>query len=181
MVESDATYRQQAVDRLQTFTPHPIQAWPQLPSYVLACFEIILANHVLYFVPDLEGALWAILRTLAAPGLFLTAMAGRANGLAQFCRRCFELIGKPFPFWTSEDLEAALASLGESSCTEDVHYELAFPDAEEHRLSMGRFLMGSDYDTVPRRAMLEGFDSYANAGKIVMPLMHKHFMVRRHM
>ena len=77
--------------------------------------------------------------------------------------------------------EVALASLGEAYCTEDVHYELAFVDAEEHRLSMGRFLMGSDYDAGPRQAILEGFDPYSCAGKIVMPLMHKHFMVRRHM
>jgi len=41
--------------------------------------------------------------------------------------------------------------------------------------------MGSDYDAVPQQAILEGFDPYASAGKIVMPLMHKHFLVRRHM
>ena len=90
-------------------------------------------------------------------------------------------MGKSFPFWICEDFEAALASLGEAYSAEDVHYELAFADAEEHRLSMGRFLMGSDYDAVPRQAILEGFDPYASAGKIVMPLMHKHFLVRRHM
>jgi hypothetical protein len=132
----------------------------------------------LYFVPDLKGMLSSILRALATPGLFLAAMAGRANSLAQFCLRCFDLIGKPFPFRTSEDFEAALASLGEAYCTEDVHYALIFPDVEEHRLSIGRFLLGSDYDAVPRWAMLESFDSYANAGKIAMPLVHKHFMVR---
>ncbi|MGH8063983.1 MAG: class I SAM-dependent methyltransferase, partial [Candidatus Entotheonellia bacterium] len=178
LVEPDATYRQQAVDRLQAFTPHPVHAWPVLPPHLHACFELILANHVLYFVPDLKGMLSSILRALATPGLFLAAMAGRANSLAQFCLRCFDLIGKPFPFRTAEDFEAALASLGEAYCTEDVHYALIFPDAEEHRLSIGRFLLGSDYDAVPRWAMLESFDPYANAGKISMPLVHKHFMVR---
>jgi hypothetical protein len=44
-----------------------------------------------------------------------------------------------------------------------------------------RFLRGNDYDAVPRQAMVESLDPYASAGKIVMPLMHKHFMVRRHM
>jgi hypothetical protein len=77
--------------------------------------------------------------------------------------------------------EAALASLGEAYSTEDVHYELAFPDAEEHRLSIGRFLMGSDDDAVPRQAILEGFDPHSCAGKIAMPLRQKHFLVRRHM
>jgi hypothetical protein len=74
--------------------------------------------------------------------------------------------------------EAALTSLGEAYGAEDLHYELAFADAEEHRLSIGWFLMGSDYDVVPRQAILEGFDPYASAGRIVLPLVHKHFMVR---
>jgi SAM-dependent methyltransferase len=179
LVEPDATYRQQAVDRLHAFTPHPVQAWPALPPHLNACFELILANHVLYFVPDLTGTLSAVLRALATPGLFLTAMAGRANTLAQFCLRWFDLLGKRFPFRTCEDFEAAMASLGEAYGEEDVHYELVFPDAEENRSSLGRFLMGSDYHAVPRQALLEGFDLYAKAGKIAMQLVHKHFIVRR--
>jgi hypothetical protein len=82
---------------------------------------------------------------------------------------------------TAEDVEMALASLGEDYGAEEVHYELVFPDAEEHRLSMGRFLMGSDFDAVPRRAILAGFDPYSNAGEIAMQVVHKHFIVRRHM
>ena len=42
IVEPDVTYRQQAVDRLQAFTPHPVQAWPALPPHLNACFELIL-------------------------------------------------------------------------------------------------------------------------------------------
>jgi hypothetical protein len=88
--------------------------------------------------------------------------------------------------WTSSKhfgpiREAALTSLGEAYSAEDVHYELAFADAEEQHLSLGRFLMGCDYDAVPRQAILEGFDPYASAGRIVLPLVHKHFLLRRHM
>jgi len=179
LVEPDATYRQQAVDQLQAYTSHPVQAWPALPTHLNACFELILANHVLYYVPDIKSTLSTILGALATPGLLLTAMAGWASILAQYSRRCFDLLGKPFLFRTSEDLEAALAGLGEGYCAEEVHYELVFPDAEEHRLSIGRFLLGSDYEAVPRQAILEGFDPYSNAGKIAMLLVHKHFMVRR--
>ena len=39
-------------------------------------------------------------------------------------------------------------------------------------------MMGSDDNAVPRQAMVAGFDPYANAGKIAMPLVQKHFMVR---
>ena len=73
-----------------------------------------------------------------------------------------------------------MVSLGEVYSAEDVHYELTFADAEEHRLCIGRFLMGGDYGAVPRQAILRGFDPYAHAGRIVMPLVHKHLTVWRY-
>jgi hypothetical protein len=55
LVEPDITYRQRAADRLQAFTSHPVPAWPVLPRHLNVCFELILANHVLYYVPDLKA------------------------------------------------------------------------------------------------------------------------------
>jgi SAM-dependent methyltransferase len=158
LVEPDDVYRHQAVERLQSCTTQPVCAWPTLPAHLHACFDLVVANHVLYYVPDLYGTLSALLRTLDTPGIFLAAMAGRANAMARFCRRCFDVIGKLYPFHTSEDCEAALADLGEAYCMEDVQYELVFPDAEENRLRIGRFLMGDDFHAVPRQAMLQCFD-----------------------
>jgi SAM-dependent methyltransferase len=180
LVEPDDVYRHQAVQRLQPFVTQPVCAWPALSPHLQAGFDLVLANHVLYYVPDLDSTLAALLRTLATPGIFLAAMAGRANAMAQCCLHCFDLIGKPYPFRTSEDCEAALAGLGETYCTEDVHYELVFPDVEENRLRMGRFLMGGDFHAVPRQAMLQCFDPYARAGQITMQLVHKHFILRRY-
>src|SRR5262249_21738488 len=144
-----------------------------------ACFDLVVANHVLYYVPDLDRTLQDLLYTLATPGLFLTAMSGQSNAMAQFCLRCFDLLGKPFPYYTAEACEAALTALGEAYCTEDIHYELVFPDTEEHRLTMGRFLMGGDFHALPRPALLQGFDSYMLAGQIAMQLVHTHVIVRR--
>jgi SAM-dependent methyltransferase len=180
LVEPDDVYRHQAVVRLQSFTTRPVQAWPALPAPLHACFDLVVVNHVLYYVPDLDGALAALLRALASPGLFLAAMAGQTNAMAQLCRRCFDVLGKPYPFHTAEDCEAALARLGAAYGTEDVHYELVFPDTAENRLCMGRFLLGGDVHAVPRPVLLQCFDPYALAGHIAMRLVHKHFMVRRH-
>jgi SAM-dependent methyltransferase len=178
LVEPDEVYRQQAVERLQPFTTQPVQAWPALPAHLQACIDLVLANHVLYYVSDLCGTLSALLRTLATPGLFLTAMGGWDNTLAQFCLPCFDFMGKPFPFHTSEACEAALTSLGETYCTEDVHYRLIFADTEEHRLTMGRFLMGDDFHALPRQTLVQGFDPYVQAGHVSMQIMHRHYLVR---
>jgi SAM-dependent methyltransferase len=179
LVEPDASYLLQAIDRLQAFTRHPVRAWPALPPHLHDCFELILANHVLYYVPDLAGTLSALLRALATPGLFLTAMSGRSNALYQCCLRCFDVLGKPFPFWISEDCEDILTRLGETYDTVDIEYVVIFPDSEEHRLSLGRFLLGNEYHAVPRQILLACFDPHSRAGQIVMSLVHKHLMIWR--
>jgi hypothetical protein len=79
LVEPDDVYRHQAAERLQSCTTQPVRAWPALPPHLPACFDLVVVNHVLYYVPDLDSTLSALLRTLATPGLFLAAMAGRAN------------------------------------------------------------------------------------------------------
>jgi hypothetical protein len=74
-------------------------------------------------------------------------------------------------FHTAEDLEVALANQGEVYRKQDVQYELAFPDSEENRLRILRFLLGGYFDEVPRQAMVDLFDSYAHAGQIVIQYM----------
>jgi trans-aconitate 2-methyltransferase len=178
LVEPEGVYREQAVERLQPLTPHPVQAWPALPPGLADCFDLVLANHVFYYVPDLDGTLAAVLQALAASGLFLTAIAGQRNTLIQFWNRCFALIGKPVPFHTAEDVAAALSRLGERYATQDVPYQLAFPDSEENRLTLLRFLLGSYFPEVPRPAMVALFDPYARGGTVRMELVHEHFLVR---
>src|SRR4029453_7081061 len=51
LVEPDDVYRHQAVARLQPFTTQPVCAWPALPAHLHACFDLVVANHVLSYVP----------------------------------------------------------------------------------------------------------------------------------
>src|SRR5262249_5667574 len=105
LVEPDDVYRHQAVARLQPYTTQPVRAWSALPPSPQACFDLVLAHHVLYYVPDLDSTLVALLRALATPGLFLTAMAGQRGTLAQWGQQCFAWLGQPYPYHTAEDIE----------------------------------------------------------------------------
>jgi hypothetical protein len=121
-----------------------------------------------------------LLRALATPGLFLTAMAGQRSTFTQWCQQCFAGLRQPYPFHTAEDLEGALARQGVAYGKEDVHYDLIFPDTAEHRLTVMRFLLGSAYHDVSQPTMLALFDPYAQDGQIIaMRLVHEHFMVQR--
>lgn len=178
LVEPDEVYRHQAVARLQPYSTRPVCAWPALPRFQEARFDVVLANHVLYYVPDLDATLAALLRTLAPAGLFCTAMGGQHTTLARWCRQCFACLGRPYPFHMADDLEGALARHGIPYEKEDVHYDLVFPDTREHRLTLMRFILGQAYHEIAPPAMLALLDPYAQGGRIVLRLGHEHFMVR---
>jgi len=178
LVEPEETYRRQAARQLQPLTVHPVQAWPELPPHLQAHFDLVLANHVFYYVPNLDEVLTRLLRALPPSGLFLAAMAGRSNILIQFTAYCFDLINLPYPYHTAEDLEVSLAGQGEVYCKQEVQYELVFPDAEENRLKIMRFLLGSYFDEIPRQAMADLFSPYAHAGQIVLQVGHDHFVLQ---
>src|SRR5262249_18004816 len=139
-------YRQQAVERLQEFTTPPILDWPTLPEEQRESFDLALANHVLYYVPDIDATLTRIIRSLAPGGLFLTAIAGRSNTLMQIQEACFGTINRPVPFYNANDLESAMVRRCQSFRQQRMHYELNFPDSDENRSKILRFLLGEHYE-----------------------------------
>jgi trans-aconitate 2-methyltransferase len=179
LVEPDDVYRRCAVERLTPLCAHPLSAWPALPPGLEGCFDLVLSNHVFYYVMNLDEALESIRRALAPDGLFLAAMAGQENTLIQFWNHCFGLIGKPVPFHTAEDFEAALVRQRLEYVKQDVKYELTFPDSEENRLKILRFLLGSHFPDMPRRAVLDVFNLHSVGDRIVMRIIHEHFVIRQ--
>src|SRR5262245_60406276 len=79
LVEPVEAARRQAVARLAGFTKTPAAESATLPAGLTASFDIVLANHVFYYVPDLRGQLTTLLDALSASGVFLTAIAARTN------------------------------------------------------------------------------------------------------
>jgi len=156
-----------------------VHAWRALPPDCEACFDVVLANQVFYYVPNLDDLLSGLSHALASSGLFLAAIAGQSNTLIQFWNHCFALLGKPVPFHTAEAVVVALDHQRVSHRREDVQYQLSFPDSEENRLKILRFLLGSYFSDVPRQAMLDLFEPHMQAGQIWMQLVHEHLVIWR--
>ena len=175
LVEPVDVVRQQAVERLQSASTHPVRAWPQLPRDLETRFDLVLANHVFYYVPELDEVVESILRSLAPRGQFLAAIAGQSNTFLHFWNHCFALIGKPVPYNTADEFEKALSGQSISYSKQQVEYDLNFPDSEENRLKIMHFLLGDYFVEVPRDAMVELFDPHAADGNIAMRMRHDHF------
>jgi trans-aconitate 2-methyltransferase len=178
LVEPVASARRQAVARVAPYTENAVVQAAALPGSTAASFDIVLANHVLYYVPELRGQLAGLIAALAPAGVFVTAIAARTNALVEFWVRGFGLVGKEIPYNTSEDVEASLQKLGAAYQKQQVAYELAFPDTEVNRMRILRFLLADHLADMPHRPLLDLFDRRARSGRIVIPTASDHFTVR---
>jgi trans-aconitate 2-methyltransferase len=178
LVEPSDAYRQQAVERLRAATGRPVRAWAGLPDNVNGQFDVILSNHVLYYVPSLDDVLLRVVRALAPGGVFLAAVAGRDNALVDLWFRGFPLIGRPVPSQTAEDVEAALTRVGAEFESREVRYDLAFPDTGENRLKILRFLFGEHLAEMPTAEALTHFEPHVAGGQVEIHTASRQYYAR---
>jgi SAM-dependent methyltransferase len=178
LVEPAESVRPLAVERLKGFTTTAISDSAALPEGLFGCFDLVLANHVFYYVPDLKDILQRLISSLSPSGVFLTAIAGYTNALIEFWITGFGLIGREIPYNTSEDVETALRDLGANYQKQQVPYEVKFQDTHENRMRMIRFLLADHLREMPHEPLLNLFDKYSHAGQIEYHLVCNHYTLR---
>lgn len=178
LVEPVETYRTAAAERLRPRSTAPIEAVAALSPATAGVFDLVLANHVLYYVQGLHDVLAGILRAMAPGGSFLTAMAGRDNALIRIWIEAFGQIGRPVPYHTSEDLETTLHGLGLAYQRHEVRYRLDFDDTEPNRLQMLRFLLGEHLARMPLPGLLRLFDPHRAGDRIEIRTGHHQYGIR---
>jgi len=178
LVDPAESARRQAVARLSGYSDRPAVDSATLPGGTTGGFEIVLANHVLYYVPELQRQLAGLIDALSPSGVFVTAIAARTNALIEFWIAAFRLLGQEIPYNTSEDVEAELQQSGAAYEKRKVPYELAFPDTKENRMRIIRFLLAEHLAAMPHRPLLDLFDQYALSGWIKVRTASDHFTIR---
>ena len=178
LVEPVEDQRRRAAADLARFTDRPITHWSSLPGDRVGCFDLVVTNFVVPYVRDLMGTLRQLLAGLAPGGLLLAANAGKANALTDMIEMAFESIGKPNPYHLTERMEAALRELGVCYELEAVPHGVSFPDSEENRMKLIRFLLTDYFAQVPHEPLLRFFDAFAKEGRIEMQTQCEHFVIR---
>jgi SAM-dependent methyltransferase len=178
LVEPVESARRLAVARLAGFTAHPLADAAMLNDGTMGRFEIVLSNHVLYYVSGLQSQLAGLVKALSPGGVFVTAIASRTNALVEVWIAGFRLLGRESPYNTAEDVEAGLRQLGAAYQKLVVPYQVTFPDTELNRMRILRFLLADHLEQIPRRPLLELFDRHAESGWIKIQTASDHFTVR---
>ncbi|HTX94590.1 MAG TPA: class I SAM-dependent methyltransferase [Mycobacterium sp.] len=178
LVETAESARRQAVERLARFSTSPLMESAALPVPVERRFDVVLANHVFYYVPDLQRTLGRLIAALAPAGVFLTAVAARTNALCELSVTGFRQLAREMPYQASEDVELALRTLNAHYEKRHVPYKLSFPDSTENRTRILRFMLADHLAQMPRRPLLEWFDQFSDAGRIDIETESDHYTVR---
>lgn len=179
LVEPVESARAKAVTRLAAFTTSEIVDSPALPADRAGQFDVVLSNHVLYYVPDLPARLAELIAAVAPGGLFTMALSGLSNTLIGIWTRAFEILGREMPYNVADDAEVALAQLGVNFEKEEVPYELIFEDTAENRMKILRFLLADHLEQLPQQPLWDVLDKYRKDGRIEMFTASEHFTVRK--
>ena len=177
LLEPGAGTRAQAVTKLQTFGCSSLEAWDSLPARLPFSFDLILANHVLYYVSPLEDQLRKLIEGLAPGGRLMAAMACKENVLIQFWEAAFGAVGIDIPYHTGDDVEEALVSLKVPYRRENVPYHIHFPDSKANRLKILRFLLSEHLSRMPEDFLLSLFDPYVEKAMVKIATESAHFEV----
>jgi SAM-dependent methyltransferase len=177
LVEPVRSSHERAALRLARFTDFPIEHADSLADLPAEQCDLIVANHVFYYVPDLAATLAQLRQRLAPGGLLLAAIAGNDNPLIQFWRAGFAMLGVPVPYHVAEDVAAALDGLGIAYKQQRVAYELSFDDTTENRTRIQRFLFAEYFERLGAGRVLGLFDPYASRGRIEIRTASVHFTI----
>ncbi len=177
LVEPVRERRGEATERLASFTRRPISIAETPPDAGEPRFDLILANHVLYYVDDLDDTLHKLVAAIAPGGKLLTAIAPWDNMLLGLWKAGFALLGRPVPYYTAEDVATALTRQGIEYRRTAAPYAIRFPDSTENRQKILRFLFANYLNELPLAKLLSQFDPYAQSGQIDVATSSDHFTV----
>lgn len=179
LVEPVRHQREQAVLRLARFSNGAIVDAKSLFGIEDSVFDLIVSNHVLYYVEDLHETLRQLNDSLSPKGLMLLALAAWDNFLLQLWRVGFSKLKQPVPYSSAEDVEAGLLQLGLKYEKKKVSYEICFLDSDENRKKILRFLFGHVLQEVGDGVLLSEFDGFVAGNQIRVSTHCFHLIVRQ--
>jgi SAM-dependent methyltransferase len=169
--------REDAARRLAGLSRRPIESLGSLPPTGEPRFDLVVSNHVLYYVEDLGATLGRLIGSLAPGGRLVLAVAGWDNALLQLWKVGFAMLGRPVPYHAAEGVEATLTRRGVKIRKSKAFYRLRFPDTAENRLRILRFLFADHLHEITPQRLLGQFDRYVRADHVEVNTHSYHFAV----
>lgn len=179
VVDPVASYLRDASTHLDRFTRDGVTTLKELSrAKNQEPYNLIICNHVLYYVTDLEMTVRNILANVDSVSEIYVIMADDSeNSLLQFWINAFRRLNIPLPYNMSKDFEGVLGKKEISYQKKQMTSQLTFPDTEENRIRILRFLLG-DYSRGNESKLLSFFDQHTDGETITMPLIDNLYVIK---
>ena len=176
LLDPDAKYLERAKKNISNYTNNRILQFHGEEMLYENFYEIILANHSLYYVKSIEATMLELCSILAEDGTLLASMAGKKNALEKYTIDIYKKMNWEYPFWVSDDLLSVLRKHKLNFELKSVIYKLSFHDTVNNRLSLAKFLIGDRYSEISEAFLLDPFDEFSVNGRVSMELSHEHIV-----
>jgi SAM-dependent methyltransferase len=176
LVEPVSEQLKEAAQRLAPLASRVVLADPNVEGIPNDRFDLIIANHSLYYVADPAATAAALLQRLAPGGRLIAAMLDHGNALAAIWKAGFAAGNMPFPFILAEQLEAILDRLGFALERETISYKIGFPDREEAKRHILRFLLGADLKYLSTAQVNALFEPYRHGDQVLIATSYPHLV-----
>lgn len=180
LVEPDEAAGAIAIERVGAFTTFPVSYSATENVKDGGLHDIVVANHSLYYVPDIDKTLASLASYLALGGKIYISMASNLNPLILCWGQAFGELNINVPFYRIDSLISGLGRAGLEFSESVVRSSLVFDDSTEGRDSILHFLLGDYWNDYKRSGSgLALLDRYSSGGTIQMSLEDTVFEVSR--
>jgi SAM-dependent methyltransferase len=176
LVDVDRGYLEEAREKVAGFTAGEVAAATS-PEELEGAFDLITSKHALYYVKDLRSTLRALGGLLKPGGLALFILGGKENHLSGLWESAYAARNLPVPYYRAEDLACEIEAAGFPFETRRVTSTLRFPDSQENRLKILRFLFAGNSAGLTPESLLPLLDPMKQDGDIVIGSICSLFLV----
>lgn len=173
LVEPDPIYRIEAMKALAhyTYTPLRILNNNLANNNIHYKFDLIISNHVLYYVTDLDATMDSFFKSLAPNGKIIISLAEKNHGLCNLLQSFCDLKGATYPYYIASDLISYLKRNSINYEIFPVLSELRFKNTSENINKIIRFVLSDKYAQLKSDLAINRFIAkYAIEDELVIPL-----------
>jgi SAM-dependent methyltransferase len=179
LIEPVGKQLEEAARRLGPLASRVVAAGPGSEGTADDRFDLIIANHSLYYVAEPAATAAALLQRLAPGGRLIAALLDDDNALAGIWKAAYAAANIRFPFMLAEQLEAILDRLGFAPERETIFYKIALPDRDDAKRRILRFLMGADLEHVPPAQVNALFEPFRHGDMVTIATSYPHLVAEQ--
>jgi SAM-dependent methyltransferase len=179
LLEPVGAQLREAERRLAPLASRVVAAGPDIEGTTTDRFDLIIANHSLYYVAEPAATAAGLPQRLAPGGRVIAALLDHGNALAGIWKAGYAAANMRFPFMLAEQLEAILDRLGCALERKAISYEIAFPDREDAKRRILRFLLGADLEHLSTTQVNALFEPYRHGEMVRIATTYPHLVAER--